>query len=133
MLAVGPFIFYAWRRRKPPDRWCDKVPLEQMEKKGVWGYKALLLVSYAVTLVAVTGQIGALTLLGCEITSGSSWHIFVIVIGAVLALFARRSFWVVTYGQVKVNWDTKAQAQEDPDEQPLNAGHQPILVTTVSQ
>jgi hypothetical protein len=128
MLAVGPFVFYALRRRKVRASWGTAVRLLDMDTKGVWGLKAVLLGSYVVTAVAVTGQIGALILLGCEITS-NSWHVLVIVIGALLALLALRSFWVVTYGQARADWDAKAKAREPLTEQPVKVTHQPIRVS----
>jgi hypothetical protein len=129
MLAVGPFIFYALRRRVAHRSWGTAVGLGDMDKKGVWGLKTWLLLSYVITAVAITGQIGALVLLGCEITSGTSWHVVVITIGAVLAALALRSFWVVTYGQAKMNWDAKATAPESPGEEPLKKKHLPIRVS----
>jgi hypothetical protein len=42
MLAIGPFIFYALRRRKPRTDWRPPIPGGQMEKKGVWGLKSIL-------------------------------------------------------------------------------------------
>jgi hypothetical protein len=131
LLAVGPFIFYAMRRRKPPTAWQNKVELSEMEKKGVWGVRGWLLLSYAITAVAVTGQIAALALLGCEITSGTGWHVLVIAIGVVLTGLTVRSFLVVTYWQANMDWDTIAQTPPDPRKAPLNAGHQPIQVRAV--
>lgn len=127
MLAVGPFVFYALRRRKARPSWGTAVGLLDMDTKGVWGFKAVLLGSYVVTAVAVTGQIGALVLLGCEITS-KSWHVVVIVIGASLTLLAWRSFRVVAYQQAKTDWDAKATAEEPVTEQPVEVTHQPIQV-----
>jgi hypothetical protein len=89
----------------------------------------LLLVSYVITAVAVTGQIGALTLLGWEITDGTFWHGVVICIGVLLTLLGLRSFWVVTYAQAKEDWDAQAISTPAPAEEPLKAGHQPIWVT----
>jgi hypothetical protein len=128
MLAVGPFIFYAFRRRTVRASWGGAVDLGDMEKKGVWGLKAWLFVSYVITAVAITGQIAALVLLGCEITSGA-WNGLVIVIGAVLAALALRSFWVVTYGQAKSDWDTSATAPQVAAEEPLKKKHLPIPVS----
>jgi hypothetical protein len=131
LLAVGPFIFYALRRRTPPASWGGKVGLPDLEKKGVWGHKAWILLSYAITAVAVSGQIGALTLLGCEITDGTFWHAIVIASGAVLALLTWRSFLVITYAQANVDWDEIAQAQPAPGDVPLQVRHQPITVAVV--
>ncbi len=124
MLAVGPFIFYALRRRTPP----DEVELGDMEEKGVWGRKPILLLSYVVTAVAVTGEIGALTLLGWEITNGT-WHIVVLVIAAILTLLTWRSFWLATYTQAKQDWDESAQTEPLPGDEPLKKKHEPIRVT----
>lgn len=130
MLAVGPFVFYATRRRKARPSWGTAVGLLDMDTKGVWGFKAVLLGSYVVTAVAVTGQLGALVLLGCEITS-KSWHVFVVGIGALLALLALRSFRVVAYQQAKADWDAEATAPEPVTEQRVKVTHQPIEVSVV--
>jgi hypothetical protein len=100
-----------------------------MEKHGVWGIKSLLLLSYLVTAVAVTGQIGALTLLGWEITDGIFWGGVVSVIAPLMALLGWRSFWVVTYAQAKQDWDAKATTRPAAGEESLKV-KQAIHVTT---
>jgi hypothetical protein len=128
LLAVGPFIFYALRRRKVRPSWDEALKPEDMQKKGVWGIKGFLLLSYVITAVAVIGQIGALTLLGWELMG--SW-VVPVIIGGLLAALAFRSFSLVTCEQADARWDEKATAPPVPGEEPLKHKDQPIRVRVV--
>ena len=108
LLAVGPFLSHAVRRPFPDE---DEV------EAGLWGYSPVLLVSYALTGAAVVGEIGALALLGWELTSGG-WHVLILIGAAMTALLAVYYFVVTAFEQVTTNWVQKAADAKEAARKP---------------
>ena len=123
MLVVGPFIFQSVRRREVVIRGTPlNLAGKDLEKPGLWGWKWILMASYALTTVAVFGQLGALALLGWELTRGHVViSVAIVVLAATLGAFAVSYFGAMVEAQWRGDWLGKAlkAKQTEDDEAPL--------------
>jgi hypothetical protein len=100
LIVVGPFLVQAIRK---PSATEDEVTA------GLWGYSPVLLLSYSITGAAVLGELGALALLGWELTGAAGFWSWACVVAALgLGLLAAYYFAVTAYEQVTTDWVDKA-------------------------
>ena len=130
LLVVGPFLFQSVRCREVRKDWnLGHKAGKDLEKPGLWGWKWALMLSYSLTTVAVFGQLGALALLGWELTREHLAISYAIVaLAVILGGFALCYFEAMMQAQWRGDWLRKAQNEKDSerDEEPLKFKHFPL-------
>lgn len=100
LVVIGPFLFQALRR---------KTVSEKDRKAERYGTNLTLLLTSAVTIWAVFGQLAAFALLGFELIS-TEWLAALIAVGlGLLALGAARYFFLTMSEAVIRNWSTEEE------------------------
>lgn len=102
-LVIGPFIFQALR-----------TPVRGHVDDGLWGWSPCLLISYGITLVAVVGELGAMTLLSWELVGGGTGGKVLVGVGAFMVLLATWYFVTTAHEQVTTDWEAKAKDAKSP-------------------
>jgi hypothetical protein len=101
LVVVGPFLFQALRRRTVD---------EKDRKAERFGTNLTLLLTSAVTLWAVFGQLAAFSLLTWELISTEWLAAVIVAVLVLLALGAARYFFLTMSEAVIRNWSTEEEA-----------------------
>lgn len=113
VLVVGPFLFEALRRLHP-------APTEA--EHGRTGYNVTVLISCALTIWAVVGQIGAFGLLGWELVDGGNSGLAIAIAAGVFVLFALWYFFTTTSEMVTKNWKKEEDKKKKEEKEAAEKG-----------
>jgi len=111
LIVLAPFVFLALRK-------SDGVAVG--EEAGPVGTNLTMLLTCAVTLWAVLGEIGAITLLGWELIEGDLPHTALVVLALLVLLLACRYFLVGVKQLLNKEWNPPtppSEGDEDEDEE----------------
>lgn len=104
LVVIGPFLFQALRRRTVD---------EKDRKAERFGTNLTLLMTSAVTLWAVFGQLAAFALLTWELIS-AEWLAAIIVVALVLLAISAARYFILTMSEAVIrNWSTEEEGEKD--------------------
>jgi hypothetical protein len=111
VLVVGPFLFEALRRFHPTQA-----------KQGRTGYNFTVLISCALTIWAVVGQLGTFGLLGWELVGGGDSGTALAIVAGLIALGALWYFFTTTSEMVLRDWKKEEEEKEKKEKEAAEKG-----------